>query len=93
MPCLDIQASRAGISDSGFDTGRVGLPPANAKRKASAIFDLPNVGKSRCIIADCGQKVRRHQMGMAIDDHSVSLAGVRRGDQIAEFRHVQRQAC
>jgi hypothetical protein len=35
----------------------------------------------------CGLRpeVRRHQMGMAIDDHSVSLAGVRPGYQIAEF--------
>ena len=33
MPCLAIQASRAGISDSGLDTGRVGLPPAKANAR------------------------------------------------------------
>ncbi len=33
MPFLASQASRAGISDSGFDTGRVGLAPANEKAR------------------------------------------------------------
>src|SRR5215216_6504240 len=33
MPWLSIQASRAARSERGFDTGRVGLPPANAKAR------------------------------------------------------------
>ena len=42
MPCLAIQASRAGISDSGLDTGRVGLPPA----KASARLPLSAISRT-----------------------------------------------
>ncbi len=33
MPCLAIQATRPAMSDSGLDTGRVGLPPAKASAR------------------------------------------------------------
>src|SRR5262245_32049439 len=36
MPCWSIQARRPARSDSGFDTGRVGLRPANAKARLPA---------------------------------------------------------
>jgi hypothetical protein len=43
------------------------------KGNASAIFNLPDARKPRRIVADRGQQLRWHQMGMAIDDHSFPL--------------------
>ena len=82
--CAAIHATRAAMSDSGLDTGRVGFAPGKGERERTAVLDLPDVGKLRGILADRGQKIRRHQMGVAIDNHSSSFFA-RRGDQVAEL--------
>jgi len=39
------------------------------ERQAAVVRDQPHAGKLRRILADRGQQLGRHQMGVAIDDH------------------------
>ena len=78
------------MSLSGFDTGRVGLSPAKAKPRLPPPRSAER-GKSRCIVADRIEQVGRHEMGVAIDDHSVFLSGFPQRHRIAEIRRDQRK--
>ncbi|MFL5068750.1 MAG: hypothetical protein ACJ8D9_04085 [Xanthobacteraceae bacterium] len=44
-------------------------PGVERKGEASAVLDQAQRGKSILRLGDGGQQVRRHQMGMGIDDH------------------------
>src|SRR5215831_6504011 len=58
MPCFTIQAIRAGISDSGLEIGRVGLPPANDKAMLPSASICRTEGKralsARMAVKSCG---------------------------------------
>ena len=74
--CSSIHFSRAGMSLSGFDTGRVGLPPAKEKPRLPPSSISRIDGKCRCLRADRVEQAWRDEMGVAVDDHVACSCGL-----------------
>ena len=89
--CFVIQATRPAISDSGLDTGRVGLPPAkaNARLPPSSISrTLGNFAASLRIAASRSGGTRWAWQSTIIQFPLLARASA---IQVAEHRHLDRQ--
>ena len=69
MPFFTIQATRPAMSESGLETGRVGLAPANEKASEPSCSMGLTEGKRVAFAADGREQRGRDEMRVAVDDH------------------------
>src|SRR5579871_330027 len=91
MPCFCIQTTRAATSESGFETGRVGLPPAKAKARLPASSMTRTLGKRTCSLRMASSRLAgaRWAWASTIIRRVSLVAGS--GDHVAKLRDFHRE--